>query len=123
MSVSTIQTTQFERTNLEAHVDLCAERYRVLEEKVNNIETRLDGIEKSVIQMREDGIREFGRLREDMIKAQKAAFDAYVKSKWALTRYQDSKSEWRGTIQNVIGANYYYNDMKHFAGSLKRFMQ
>ena len=70
MSVSTIQTTQFERTNLEAHVDLCAERYRVLEEKVNNIETRLDGIEKTVIQMREDGIREFGRLREDMIKAQ-----------------------------------------------------
>ena len=70
MSVSTIQTTQIERTNLEAHVDLCAERYRILEEKVNNIETRLDGIEKSVVQMREDSIREFGRLREDMIKAQ-----------------------------------------------------
>ena len=66
---------------------------------------------------------EIGYVAEDMIKAQKAAFDAYVKSKWALTRYQDSKSEWRGTIQNVIGANYYYNDMKHFAGSLKRFMQ
>ena len=70
MSVSTIQTTQIERTNLEAHVDLCAERFRMLEEKVNNIETRLDNIEKNVIQMREDGIREFGRLREDMIKAQ-----------------------------------------------------
>jgi len=55
---------------LEAHVDLCAERYRVLEAKVNNIETRLDSIEKSVVQMREDNIREFGRLREDMIKAQ-----------------------------------------------------
>lgn len=70
MSVTTIQTTQIERENLEAHVDLCAERYRVLEEKVNNIDTRLTGIEKTVVQMREDGIREFGRLREDMIKAQ-----------------------------------------------------
>jgi Mg2+ and Co2+ transporter CorA len=70
MSVTTIATTQIERTNLEAHVDLCAERYRVLEAKVNNIETRLDSIEKSVVQMREDNIREFGRLREDMIKAQ-----------------------------------------------------
>ena len=70
MSVSTIQTTQIERTNLEAHVDLCAERYRILEEKVNNIETRLDNIQNNVIQMREDSIREFSRLREDMIKAQ-----------------------------------------------------
>ena len=70
MSVTTIATTQIERENLEAHVDLCAERYRVLEEKVNNIDTRLTSIEKSVVQMREDSIREFGRLREDMIKAQ-----------------------------------------------------
>jgi septation ring formation regulator EzrA len=70
MSVSTIATTQLERENLEAHVDLCAERYRILEEKVNNIDTRLTSIEKSVVQMREDSIREFGRLREDMIKAQ-----------------------------------------------------
>lgn len=70
MSVTTIATTQIERENLEAHVDLCAERYRVLEEKVNNIDTRLNGIEKTVQTMREDSIREFGRLREEMIKAQ-----------------------------------------------------
>jgi hypothetical protein len=67
---ATIATTQLERENLEAHVDLCAERYRVLEEKVNNIDTRLTSIEKSVVLMREDSIREFGRLREDMAKAQ-----------------------------------------------------
>lgn len=67
---ATIGTTQIERENLEAHVDLCAERYRVLEEKVNNIDTRLTSIEKSVVLMREDSIREFGRLREDMAKAQ-----------------------------------------------------
>jgi len=68
--VTTIATTQIEKQNLEAHVDLCAERYRVLEEKVNTIDTRLNNIEKSVTSMREEGIREFGRLREDMIKAQ-----------------------------------------------------
>jgi hypothetical protein len=70
MSVTTIATTQLERENLEAHVDLCAERYRILEEKVNNIDTRLSSIEKTVMHMREDSIREFGRLREDMVKAQ-----------------------------------------------------
>lgn len=70
MSVTTIATTQLERENLEAHVDLCAERYRILEEKVNNIDTRLSNIEQTVVHMREDSIREFGRLREDMVKAQ-----------------------------------------------------
>ena len=70
MSVTTIGTTQIERENLEAHVDLCAERYLVLNEKVNNIDTRLTNIETSVQRMREDSIREFSRLREDMIKAQ-----------------------------------------------------
>jgi vacuolar-type H+-ATPase subunit D/Vma8 len=69
VSVS-IATTQLERVNLEAHVDLCAERYRVLEQKVSNIDTRLTNIESSVSQIREENIREFSRLREDMIKAQ-----------------------------------------------------
>ena len=69
MSIATIGTTQLEKQNLEAHVDLCAERYRVLEEKVNNIDTRLNNIEKSVTSMREEGIREFSKMREEMIKA------------------------------------------------------
>mgnify|MGYP003695040195 CR=1 FL=1 len=61
MSLATIGTTQLEKQNLEAHVDLCAERYRVLEEKVNNIDSRLNNIE--------EGIREFSKMREEMIKA------------------------------------------------------
>ena len=62
MSATISNTTQLERENLEAHVDLCAERYRVLEEKVNNIDTRLTSIEKSVVQMREDSIRELSLI-------------------------------------------------------------
>ena len=69
MSIATIGTTQLEKQNLEAHVDLCAERYRVLEEKVNNIENRLHNIETGVTQMREEGIREFSKMREEMIRA------------------------------------------------------
>ena len=70
MSVHTIQTTQLERENLEAHVDLCAERYRSLEQQVSNIDTRLTNIEKSVTQMREDSIREFSLMRESMSRSQ-----------------------------------------------------
>jgi|TARA_A200000159_G_scaffold163955_1_gene191903 phage shock protein A len=36
--------SRLERENLEAHVDLCAERYRVLEEKLNRLETKVDGL-------------------------------------------------------------------------------
>jgi vacuolar-type H+-ATPase subunit D/Vma8 len=69
MSISTIQPTQLERTNLEAHVDLCAERYRTMEEKMSNIETRLSHIEKSVTSMREESIKAFSDMREQNAKS------------------------------------------------------
>ena len=61
-------TTQLERHNLEAHVDLCAERYRVLEKQINNVETRLDQIEEKVTGLREENIRAFASMREDSLK-------------------------------------------------------
>lgn len=61
-------TTQLERHNLEAHVDLCAERYRVLEKQINNVETRLDQIEEKVTILREENIRAFASMREDNLK-------------------------------------------------------
>ena len=41
-----------ERTNLEAHVDLCAERYRTLEKKLDNLEERMDKLEEHIIVIR-----------------------------------------------------------------------
>jgi len=41
-----------ERTNLEAHVDLCAERYRTLEKKLDNLEERMDKLEEHIIIIR-----------------------------------------------------------------------
>jgi len=66
--MSVTMTTQLEKTNLEAHVDLCAERYRVLEEKVKNISDRLDNIEDKVTALREEGIKAFAQMREDNLK-------------------------------------------------------
>lgn len=43
--------SRLERENLEAHVDLCAERYRVLEEKFNRLEQKVDDIADSVGKM------------------------------------------------------------------------
>lgn len=37
-------TTKLERENLEAHVDLCAQRYEVLESRLTKVEEKVDDI-------------------------------------------------------------------------------
>jgi len=43
-----MQQSRLERENLEAHVDLCAERYRVLEEKLDNLDKKFDRLESAM---------------------------------------------------------------------------
>lgn len=40
--------SNIERTNLEAHVDLCAERYKQLDNRLNKVEEKLGKIESDV---------------------------------------------------------------------------
>lgn len=39
-----MSTTKLERENLEAHVDLCAQRYEVLEGRLTKVEEKVDSI-------------------------------------------------------------------------------
>jgi len=48
-------TTELEKTNLEAHVDLCSERYKGLHDRLSAIEVRL------------------GKMNEDMLVGQKSS--------------------------------------------------
>ena len=41
-----------ERLSLEAHVDLCAERYKTLEEKLDKLEQRMHTMEEHIIIIR-----------------------------------------------------------------------
>jgi SMC interacting uncharacterized protein involved in chromosome segregation len=50
-----MSTTELEKTNLEAHVDLCAERYKGLHDRLSAIELRL------------------GKMNEDMLAGQKSS--------------------------------------------------
>lgn len=43
-----ITQSRLERENLEAHVDLCAERYRVLEEKLIRLESKVDSLADTI---------------------------------------------------------------------------
>jgi hypothetical protein len=42
-------TTDLEKTNLEAHVDLCAIRYEALEGRLVKVETKIDNIHNDMI--------------------------------------------------------------------------
>ena len=40
--------SQLEKENLEAHVDLCAARYEVLQEKLGNMMSRIERMEENL---------------------------------------------------------------------------
>jgi len=52
-------TTDIEKKSLEAHVELCAERYSNLETKLDNLEGRMDKLEVHIVDIK-DTIRGVG---------------------------------------------------------------
>jgi len=46
--------TDLERTNLEAHVDLCAERYDRMADRIEDLDKRITSIETVLIEIRND---------------------------------------------------------------------
>jgi chaperonin cofactor prefoldin len=54
-----MSSTEIEKKSLEAHVELCAERYSNLETKLDNLENRMDKIESHIVDIK-DTIRGVG---------------------------------------------------------------
>jgi hypothetical protein len=48
-----VDTTDIEKKSLEAHVELCAERYRLLELKIENVETSVGSVKAMVTEVHE----------------------------------------------------------------------
>jgi 3-dehydroquinate synthetase len=48
-----VDTTDIEKKSLEAHVELCAERYRLLELKIENVETSVGSVKIMVTEVHE----------------------------------------------------------------------
>jgi len=51
------ETTSLERQNLEAHVDLCAERYKGLESRLDRVEKAVGDLHKDIQEMREENLK------------------------------------------------------------------
>jgi hypothetical protein len=63
-----VDTTDIEKKSLEAHVELCAERYRMLELKVETVEKEISEV-KSMVADVHDIVRRMGEKRNDQLIA------------------------------------------------------
>lgn len=61
-------TTDLEKKSLEAHVDLCAQRYRFLEEKLETVEEKIAGL-GTVVREVHDMVQKMAEKRTDQILA------------------------------------------------------
>lgn len=62
------ETTDIEKKSLEAHVELCAERYRFLENKLDTVHSKID---QTALVIREvhDKVEVMAHKRQDQIMA------------------------------------------------------
>ena len=60
-------TRDIEKESLEAHVELCAARYSRLEEKLDNLEGRVIGIETVLDEIRDTVIRDREKRQSQLI--------------------------------------------------------
>jgi chromosome segregation ATPase len=59
-------TTDIEKHNLEAHVELCAERYKFLETKLATLEDKISGVQ-AVIREVHDMVQSMSEKRNDQL--------------------------------------------------------
>lgn len=61
-----VKTTDIEKKNLESHVELCAERYKFLEQKLETVEQKVTDLE-AVIREVHGMIQQMSEKRNDQI--------------------------------------------------------
>ena len=60
------ETTSIEKKNLETHVELCAERYKFMESKLETVEEKVTGLE-TVIREVHDMVQHMNHRRNDQL--------------------------------------------------------
>jgi len=53
MEKASMSSTSIEKKSLEAHVELCAERYSNLENKLNSLDGRMDKLEEHIVDIKD----------------------------------------------------------------------
>lgn len=81
-------TTDIEKKSLEAHVELCAERYKLLETKLENVETAVVSA-KTMIQSVSDTVTKMSEKSNDRLIKWGVGIIATLAAAcgWLLTHY------------------------------------
>lgn len=61
------KTTDIEKQNLEAHVELCAERYDQLNQKLDHLDNRLTTVENHLVAIRDSITSKAGGMDKQLI--------------------------------------------------------
>jgi hypothetical protein len=63
-----VDTTDIEKKSLEAHVELCAERYRFLENKLETVESTVSNVNAMVVDIRDMMDEVVSKRNDQLIK-------------------------------------------------------
>lgn len=67
-----------ERTNLEAHVDLCAERYKQLDQRMTDVESQIKEINIDLIDMKDTINKNHSEIKQLLIEHKGEKFKAVI---------------------------------------------
>ena len=60
-------STNIEKKNLEAHVELCAERYEALDNKLTNLDSRMTKLEEHIVDIKDTIANKTGGIDKQTI--------------------------------------------------------
>ena len=60
-------STNIEKKNLEAHVELCAERYEALDNKLNHLDNRMTKLEEHIVDIKDTIANKTGGIDKQTI--------------------------------------------------------
>jgi ABC-type uncharacterized transport system substrate-binding protein len=75
-----VDTTDIEKKSLEAHVELCAERYRFLENKLETVEATVSNVNDMVVDIRDMMNKIVDKRNDQIIKWGTAIIGSLVAS-------------------------------------------
>lgn len=62
-----MSSTNIEKKNLEAHVELCAERYEALDNKLTHLDTRMTKLEQHIVDIKDSIANKTGGIDKQTI--------------------------------------------------------
>jgi prefoldin subunit 5 len=78
MKEAGMSTTDIEKKSLEAHVELCAERYSNLETKLEHLDSRMDKLESHIVDIKDSLGKVGGENNKTLITIGTAVFVALL---------------------------------------------